>query len=167
MLDPTEVAFAKNWKLDYNRSAASMSSRISDDEVLKAAAEGVKAASDIFQQAWTKGGYQVVSVPGPDVLRVQNRRTQHTCKRARSDDVRPLIFVRDGGRPGDLFVEARDPLQERSWGERSTRKSIGDSTIGRRSSVSNRGDFHDQVERWADISVRGVGELKMLSTQQP
>jgi hypothetical protein len=36
-----------------------------------------------------------------------------------------------------------------------------------RTSVSNRGDFRDQVQHWADISVRGVNELKSLSPIQP
>jgi hypothetical protein len=32
-----------------------------------------------------------------------------------------------------------------------------------RTSVSNRGDFRDQVQDWANISVRGLSELKSLS----
>jgi len=36
-----------------------------------------------------------------------------------------------------------------------------------RTSVSNRGDLRDQVERWADISVRGMAELKALSPITP
>lgn len=164
MLDPTEVAFAKDWKLDYNRSA-SMSSRISDDDVLKAAAEGVKAASDIFQQAWTKGGYQVVTTPGPDVLRV---RTGVLNIRVSAPDQmtsgRTYSFATEAGQ-ATLFVEARDSLTGALLGRAVDQKIIGDSTIGRRSSVSNRGDFRDQVERWADISVRGLSELKTLSAQ--
>lgn len=165
MLDPTEVAFAKDWKLDYNRSAASMSSRISDDDVLKAAAEGVKAAGDIFQQAWTKGGYQVVTTPGPDVLRV---RTGVLNIRVSAPDQmtsgRSYSFATEAGQ-ATLFVEARDSLTGVLLGRAVDQKIIGDSTIGRRSSVSNRGDFRDQVERWADISVRGLSELKTLSAQ--
>jgi hypothetical protein len=32
-----------------------------------------------------------------------------------------------------------------------------------RTQVSNRGDFRDQVQDWATISVRGLSELKALS----
>jgi hypothetical protein len=39
----------------------------------------------------------------------------------------------------------------------------GDNTMGWRSSVSNRGDFRDLVERWAKLSVQGMTELKTLS----
>ena len=36
-----------------------------------------------------------------------------------------------------------------------------------RDSVTNRGDFRDQVQKWANVSVRGVTELKSLSPIKP
>src|SRR5215469_12292495 len=35
MLDPTEIAFNKNWKRDYNASSMSLSMRITDDDIRK------------------------------------------------------------------------------------------------------------------------------------
>src|SRR6478735_2934627 len=71
ILEPTEIAFAKNWQRDYNRSTRNLSSRVSDADIQDAITKGVKAADDIFAKAWTKGGYAVVTQPGPDVLRVK------------------------------------------------------------------------------------------------
>src|SRR4029450_2663864 len=71
LLEPPEVAFQKNWARDYNSSTRSLSSRVSDREVQEAISAGVTAASEIFAEAWTKGGYEVVAAAGPDVLRVR------------------------------------------------------------------------------------------------
>src|SRR3954451_17740230 len=71
LLEPTEVAFTKNWQRDYNRSNRSLSSRIGDSDVEEAVTKGVAAASDLFSRAWTDGGYQIATAPGPDVLRVK------------------------------------------------------------------------------------------------
>src|SRR4051812_40046978 len=70
IVEPTEIAFAKNWQRDHN-STRSLSSRVSNDELRDAIARGVAAASDIFSESWTKGGYAVVTDPAADVLRVK------------------------------------------------------------------------------------------------
>ena len=66
MIDPTEVAFKKDWVRDYNSRA--VSSRISDADakkMLEAARTGIEG---IFRQAYADAGYQVVTEPGADVL---------------------------------------------------------------------------------------------------
>lgn len=166
MIDPTEVAFAKDWRRNYN-STTSLSSRVSDNDVQKAITEGVAAATDIFQQAWAKGGYQVVTAPGPDVLRVKTGVINISVSAPDTMSAgRSYTFASEAGY-ATLFVEARDSMTGALLGRAVDQKEIGDSTIGRRSSVSNRGDFRDQVERWADISVRGLAELKALSPVSP
>jgi len=57
MLDPTEVAFKKNWRRDYNRGTRDLGGQVSESDVQRAVAEGITAASDIFAKAWQKGGY--------------------------------------------------------------------------------------------------------------
>ena len=98
MVEPTEVAFAKNWQRDYNRASRALSGRVSDRDVEEAVSEGVKAAHDIFTAAWTKGGYAVVTEPGPDVLRVKTgiiNITVNAPDQPTSGTV--LLFLRRGG----------------------------------------------------------------------
>src|SRR6187399_1399483 len=71
MLDPTEVAFEKNWRRNYNRSSSSLGSQVSERDLQEAITDGVSAASDLFAEAWMEGGYAVVDAPGPDVLLVK------------------------------------------------------------------------------------------------
>ena len=71
IFDPTEVALRKDWLRDYNRSTGSLSQRITDADVQKAFEKVRSKFSGSFSKAYSKAGYQVVTTPGPDVLRVR------------------------------------------------------------------------------------------------
>lgn len=167
MIEPTEVAFAKDWQRDYNRSTRALSSRVSDSDVEEALTKGVAAATDIFTNAWTKGGYTVVSAPGPDVLRVKtgvvnirvNAPEQMTAGRS-------YTFSEEAGQ-ATLFIEARDSVTGALLGRAVDQKIVGDSMALWRTRSSNRADFRDQVQQWADASVRGFSALKSLSPVTP
>ena len=167
IIEPTEVAFQKDWKRDYNRSHTTLSSRISDSEMQDAVSKGVKAAHDIFAQAWTKAGYAVVDTPGPDVLRVKTGVLNITVNAPDTNAAgRVYSFSQDAGQ-ATLFIEARDSVTGALLGRAIDRKVVGDSMTTWRTRSSNRGDFRDQVESWASISVRGMTELKALSPITP
>ena len=163
MLDPTEVAFHKNWRRDYNSSTRDLSGRVSDSEIQEAVKQAVAEANDIFAKAWQKGGYAVVMQPGPDVLRVKtgvvnirvNAPDRNMAARTRS-------FSSEAG-SATLFIEARDSTTGALLGRAVDQKIVGDNGALWRTSVSNRGDFRDVVQTWANQSVRGMAELKALS----
>jgi hypothetical protein len=167
MIEPTEVAFHKDWQRDYNRSTSSLSSRVSDKEIQQMISEGVKAADDIFAKEWTKGGYAVVQAPGPDVLRVKTSIVNISVNAPdRPSASRSYSFAPEAGR-ATLFVEARDSMTGALLGRAVDQRLVGDTPGAWRTSVSNRGDFRDQVQEWARISVRGVSELKSQSPIKP
>lgn len=167
LIEPAEVTFYKDWQRDYNRSSMSVANRISDRELQQFITEAVTKATDIFATAWTKGGYVVVDAAGPDVMRVKtgvvniqvNAPDRQTAGRSYS-------FSDEAGQ-ATLFVEARDSLTGALLGRAVDQKIIGDNMSLWRTSVSNRADFRYQVARWADISVRGMNELKALSPINP
>jgi len=163
MLDPTEVAFENNWQRDYNRSTSTLSGRVSDRDVQDALRRAIVAANDIFEDAWSEGGYQVVSEPGPDVLRVRpgvlnievNAPDVMTAGRSRT-------FANEAGQ-ATYFVEIRDSLTGALLGRAADQRLVGDNIAVYRNSVTNRADFRQEVKRWAELSVRGMNELKALS----
>ena len=163
MLDPTEIAFEKNWQRDYNRSTSTLSGRVSDRDIQDAIRRAIVAANDIFEDAWTEGGYTVVSEPGPDVLRVRpgvlnievNAPDVMTAGRSRS-------FAPEAGE-ATYFVEVRDSLTGALLGRAADRRIVGDNIAAYRNSVTNRADFRQEVKRWAEITVRGMNELKARS----
>jgi hypothetical protein len=167
MLDATEVAFAKDWQRNYNRSAAGFT-RVSESELQTAVAKGVTAASDIFAEAWSKGGYQIVSSPGPDVLRVTTGVVNINVNAPdRPTAGRSYTYSSDAG-SATLVVEARDSMTGALLGRAVDQRILGDSGPATwRTSVSNRADFRDVVKTWASASVRGLAELKSLSPISP
>ena len=167
MVEPTEVAFAKNWQRDYNRASRALSGRVSDRDVEEAVSEGVKAAHDIFTAAWTKGGYAVVTEPGPDVLRVKTGIINITVNAPdQPTSARSYSFSDEAG-SATLFVEARDSTTGALLGRAIDQGIVGDNTAAWRTASSNRADFRDMVENWAQISVRGMTELKSLPVTPP
>lgn len=163
LIEPTEVAFHKDWQRDYNRTNRSLTSKVSDSDVQRAISKGVEAAHDIFVQAWTKGGYAVVDSPGPDVLRVttgiMNISVNAPDKPAAG---RSYSFAPEAGR-ATLFVEVRDSMTNALLGRVVDQRIVGDNNAAWRTSVSNRADFRYQVEQWAAASVRGMTALKSMS----
>ena len=64
MLDPVEVAFAKDWARDYNRDAATLSQKLDQsdlDRISKAARDGF---TEVFTEEYGKAGLEIVTTAG-------------------------------------------------------------------------------------------------------
>lgn len=163
MFDTPEVAFKKNWLRDYNNSTRSTQQRISEEDAQKALDAARTGLTEIFTKVYTDGGYQVVTSPGPDVLRVQTAVVNldivapDTMSAGRS-----RTFSSEAG-SATLVVEARDSTSGALLGTAVDTREIGDSMGYLRNSVTNRADFSQAFERWAKISLAGLNELKRLS----
>jgi hypothetical protein len=55
----------------------------------------------------------------------------------------------------------RDSLTGALLGRAVDRRLAGDNTVGQRNRVTNRSDFRRLVTRWAELSIRGLNELKI------
>ena len=71
MFDTPEVAFKKNWQRDYNSDIRGTDRRIGDDDARKILEAARSGLTEVFTKAYTAGGYQIVTEPGPDVLRLR------------------------------------------------------------------------------------------------
>jgi hypothetical protein len=164
MLEPTEVAFHKNWRRDYNSSnMRNLSGNISDREVEQAIVKGVAASNELMAEAWTQGGYAIVNEPGPDVLRIK---TGVVNTWVNAPDVktagRTHTLAPEAGQ-ATFFIEARDSLSGSLLGRAVDQRYAGDAGPNWRTSVTNRGDFRELVSNWGRDGVRGLNELKALS----
>lgn len=163
LLDPTEVAFEKDWRRDYNNSAMGLQGRVSEKEVQKVVSEAIVAAGDLFVKAFNDGGYPVVAEPGADVLRLKTAILNvRVSAPERSIAGRSTTFADDAGE-ATFVVEARDSATGALLGRAVDRREAGDTTTGWRNRVSNRADFRRLVKTWADINVKGLNELKAMS----
>ena len=165
IVEPTEVAFRKNWRRDYNSGTRDLGGRVSERDVEDAISKGVAAASDIFSDAWRKGGYAVVDAPGPDVLKVRTGIVNISVTAPDVRSTRSYTFANEAGY-ATLVVELWDSTTGALIARVVDQKVAGDNSVGQRISVTNRADFRDLVERWANDSIRGMDELKRLSASQ-
>ncbi|MFZ0266004.1 DUF3313 family protein [Caulobacter sp.] len=163
ILDPTEIAFEKNWQRDYNSASRPSDMQVTDKDIQRMADEGRKSAGQILEKAYTAGGYPVVTEPAPDVLRV---RTSLIDIVVRAPDVAGAMNVRTYSRDAGeitLVMEARDSVTGSLLGRVVDDRTVDDFTMEWRNRVTNRADFSRQVETWAKNSVKGLDELKALS----
>jgi hypothetical protein len=163
MIDPTEVAFDKDWIRQWNEQQRSPQGQITAYDIKSAVTDGVKRASNIFDKAFADGGYQVVTAPGADVLRV---RTAIMDIVVAAPDVlemgRTFANTRAAG-AATFVVEARDSQSNALLGRVVDQRLAGDNGIINRSSVTNWSDFQELAKNWARDSVAGLNELKTLS----
>jgi hypothetical protein len=163
MLDPTEVAFKKNWVRDYNSSTMGMTRRLDDSQAQQIMDKVRSGMGEIFAKTYQAAGYQVVQTPGPDVLRV---RTGVVNLDIAAPDVmtagRSTVFSEDAGE-ATLVLEARDSQTGALLGRALDRRAAGDSRPYLRNSVTNVSDFERVFEIWAKSSIDGLAKLKAMS----
>jgi hypothetical protein len=163
MLDPTEAAMRKDWLRDYNQDTRDLSRRISESDIQKALETVRTKFHEVFAKAYGEAGYQVVTAPGPDVLRL---RTAVINLDVNAPDVmsagRTRSLAPEAGE-ATLVLEARDSMTGALMGRAVDRRYAGDTSPLLRNSVTNKSDFTRLFTTWAKQSVDGLSELKTLS----
>ena len=166
MIDPSEAAFARNWVRDYNRDTVGLSNRISESEAARALQEVQAGLQEAFTEAYTTAGYQVVTAPGPDVLRLRTGVLNITVAAPDQDSAaRTRRYSEDAG-TATLVVEARDSMSGAILGRAVDARVIDEnSSIQWRTRTSNRSDFRRTFRQWAELSVQATNRLR--STTPP
>ena len=163
ILDKTEVAFRKDWQRNMN-DTRTVSRKISDDEAAKIMAAASSNFSDVWTKALEKSGYQVVSAPGPDVLRLSTAITDLYINAPDTMEAgRVHTYAAEAGE-ATLVLEVRDSqtnaLLGRVVDRRETRSQVAMQPANR---VTNQADFRALFSQWASIAGKGLDELKALS----
>jgi hypothetical protein len=163
LFDPPEVAFSKNWQRDYNRSTMTLSGRVSDKDIREAVEASKQSLSKIFPERFTQAGYQVVSVPGSDVLRLSLAIIDLDVAAPERDiPGRSRTYSLDAGE-ATFAIEVRDSLTGQLLGRAVDRREAGEGPGYRRTYSSNIADFEALFDDWAKISARGLTNLKAAS----
>jgi hypothetical protein len=166
MLDRTEIAFKKDWQRDFNNTTRGLGERISDADVEKVIEEGGPAATQIFADAYTQGGYPVVTTPAADVLRIRTGIVNLSVTSPdRPTTGRSYTFSEEAGY-ATLIIEARDSMTNALLGRGVDGRVAGDTSMLWRNRVTNRADFRVIGKSWAKAGVEGLNELKKLSPIQ-
>jgi hypothetical protein len=162
MIDPTQVAFRKNWQQDQNRSTT-LSYRVSDEKVREILDAAQAAFQKYFAEAYQKAGYEIVTHPGSDVLRLS---TGVVNLDVAAPDVmgagRRRVYSNEAGQ-ATLVLEARDSVSGALLGRAVDQQYTSDAAPYIRNSVTNMADFEQLFESWAKASAKGLDTLKSLS----
>ncbi len=166
MLDQTEVAFKRNWMRDYNNRTRGLQGRISEEEAREILAAAQAGFQDVFREVYAQRGIQVVTEPGPDVLRL---RTAVTDLDVVAPDLmtpgRTRTYSEEAGE-ATIVIEVRDSMSGAILGRGVDRRAAGDNSfVLRRSRVTNRADFERMFRSWAEYSADALRRLR--STPAP
>jgi hypothetical protein len=164
MLDPVEVAFEKNWARDYNRDAATLSQKLDQADIDRITQGARDAFAEVFTEEYKKAGLELVTAPGPDVLRLRPGVVDlYVVAPDNMSSGRSRTYTMESGH-ATLFLEARDSttgaLLGRALDKRATRNT---GRVQISNSVTNLSDFRALFKQWAEISVKGFEELRAHS----
>ena len=162
IIEPTEAAFRNNWQRDWNRSG-SASQRISDNEARQLLNTVQTSFHQTLVQAYRTAGYQIVTEPAPDVLRLRTAvfnldiaaPSGQTANRTRT-------FTSRAG-AGSLMIEVKDSMSGAVLARGTDSRNAGaNGFMVPRTRGTNRADFQRVANIWARMSVEGLAALKAM-----
>jgi hypothetical protein len=170
MLLPVAVAMQKNWERDINNQTRGTSRKVTPDEVTKLREEVAKNVIEIFAEELKKGGYQVVTAPGPNTLSLQVVIADlyiNAPEGLQESGGRSKSYTFEAG-SAMVALEARDAQTNQLLGRAVDRRDARSSgSLTWTTSVSNRADFRNLFRTWAKILVKGMDDLKEKPPQIP
>jgi hypothetical protein len=161
MLDPTQVAFKPNWQKDINDNSVGLGNRVSDQQANQIATFARTGFESIFAKAFGDAGYQVVTAPGPDVLRIVTGVLNLYIDAPDTGMSMTTNFSAEAGQ-ATVVVEVRDSQTNAVLG-RAVDAQIAGDMAGMRTRATNKDDFEILFKQWAKTSAQGLGVLKAMS----
>ncbi|HWR96456.1 MAG TPA: DUF3313 family protein [Arenimonas sp.] len=165
MIDPSEVAFKKNWLRDMNTPGrGSLDNRISADDTKKIIDGTQKNFDEVFAETLSKNGFTVVTAPGPDVLRLSpGVANLYINAPAVNGPSMTRTYVMEAGE-GTLVLEVRDSMTNALLGRVLDRRATSNTGGMQYSNQSgNLMDYRALVRTWAAACSKGLDELKAHS----
>lgn len=162
MVDPTQVAFRKDWMRNINDERG-VSRKVSEEDAREILAAARTNFDDIFRDAFSKAGYTVVTTPGADVLRVATGVIDLYLNAPDTfSTTRTRTYTANAGE-ATLVIEMRDSMTGALLGRVLDRRETLDTGMQWANRVSNTADFRNLFRIWSSITVKGLAGLKEIS----
>ncbi len=162
ILEPTQVAFRKNWQRDMNRSRSGLS-RVSDSQLRKAIDESQEKVRTTFEKRFRETGFQIVTAPAENALKVTVGVANVDVSAPEMNSARSRTFSEQAGY-GTLIIEVRDSVSGELLGRAVDHGTAGDHFVMMRNTVNNWADFEQLFDDWAAISAKGFRKLVASSS---
>ena len=158
MIDPIQVAFAKNWdaKSNYNNQ------KIAPSKLEEIKTKLGKLAEETFAEEFSrKGGPQIVTTPGPDVLRFSSAIVDLWPRAVDTQEAgRNYTFTTSAG-SAVLYAELRDSETNQLIGRVvDGREARNSGTFRWTNSVENTAEARTMVADWARILRKRYDALR-------
>jgi hypothetical protein len=164
MLDPTYVAFRKDWLRNINDSTIGVSRDITEKDAEKILEKARSGFTEVFTKEFQKAGITIVTSPGPDVLRLTPIVTDLYINAP--DTMQPGMtrtYTMEAGE-ATLVLEGRDSTTNALLGRAVDRRETQGTGVAQiTSSVTNIAEFERLFSQWAKIAIKGLDELKAQS----
>jgi hypothetical protein len=164
MLDPTYVAFRKDWLRNINDSTIGVSRDITEKDAEKILEKARSGFTEVFTKEFQKAGITIVTSPGPDVLRLTPIVTDLYINAP--DTMQPGMtrtYTMEAGE-ATLVLEGRDSTTNALLGRAVDRRETQGTGVAQiTSSVTNIAEFERLFSQWAKIAIKGLNELKAQS----
>ena len=159
MIDPVQVEFNKDWLRNMNDTRYAY--RLREDDVQTIRDDTTANVVSIVANAFRAAGYEIVTAPGADVLRLSPRVTELYVN---APNVFPpgktRAYARDAGE-ATVVLEARDGASGSLLAIMIDRATATDmQRLTRATSVTNTFWFDGLYSRWAADSVAELESLK-------
>jgi len=148
---PSAVAFKKNWKRDYNRDQVSISTRVSDADVIRMKADVATLFDEIFKEEFGKSAkFPIVDKVGSNTLVI---RPAIINLDVAAPDIKSSINVKtyasEAGQ-ATLFIELYDGVSGEILARAVNTAVAGDNSYYQWANrVSNRADAKRMIRKWA------------------
>ena len=165
MLDPTEVAFKKDWQKD----AGAGPMPVSDYQAKKIADTARTGMEDVFAKAYADAGFQVVTAAAPDVLRVKTIIADLYLAAPEIQAITQVSQYSVEAGDATFIIEVRDSMTGAVLGRAVDHRAAGDvgEVATLRTSATNKADFVELFKAWAKVSANGLTTLKNHSPVNP
>jgi len=165
MIDPIQVAFSKNW----DKKAGINDQKISADKLEEIKTKLGKLAEETFAEEFSKkGGAQIVTTPGPDVLRFSSAIVDLWPRAVDTQEPgRNYTFTTSAG-SAVLYAELRDSETNQLIGRVvDGREARTSGTMRWTNSVENTAEARNMVSDWARILRKRYDALREQAAAPP
>jgi len=164
MIDPVQVSFRPGWLKDIN-SSRGVAARMSEQDAQQIAAAMRSGFADIFAATFKAKGYEIVTAPAPDVLRIaaEVANVYISAPNPMGGGAGTRTYTVEAGE-ATLALAGRDSTTGAVLGiavDRRTTGGAGHATLA--TSTSNRFEFEELFRDWSLACVRGLDQLKARS----
>lgn len=162
LIDPTTAAMQKNYRQSINMDTVGLSMMVTKGDVQKIVQAAQTQFNQALERAFDKGGYQRVSAPAANTLRITPYLIDLYV--TAPDTQAPGMvrsYVAEAG-SATLVYELRDAQTNALLAQVADAQETTNMPM-QANSVTNLAEFDQLFQRWADNTVRGLNLLKQAS----